>query len=282
VTAADVERVAKKYVHPNQLAVLVVGNQKDFEKPLATAYGSATPIDITIPEPGASTASPAATAKPSAGTSNEARMLVNKMRDFVGGKNALANVQTVREVGTMTARTPNGPMEMEMDSVTRFPESHRVVMKTPMGEVTVVSTADAAFMSGPMGTQDLPGSRRESMRRDGKQDPLSVLKNADNPAYTFNVAGTEGAAQVIAVNADGSTFKWYVDPATGRLLKKVSQSEMGEQTTEYTEWKNFGGLNLPVAFTITIGGQPGGGGKLTAIEINPTVDPKAFDKPAAN
>ena len=56
---------------------------------------------------------------------------------------------------------------------------------------------------------------------------------------------------------------------------------MGEQITEYTEWKNFNGLNLPIAFTVTAGGQPGGGGKMTTIEINPTVDPKAFDKPAA-
>jgi zinc protease len=278
VTIADVERVANKYVHPDQLAILVVGNQKDFEKPLAVAYGSATPIDITIPEPGGSTAAP--TAKP-AGTSNEARTLINKVRDFVGGKNAIANVQTVREVGTMSVRTPQGPMEMEMESVTRFPESHRVVMKTPMGEMTMVSTPDAAFMAGPMGQQDMPASQRQNMRNDSKQELLSVLKNADNPAYTFNIAGTEGTAQILEVNADGSTFKWYVDPATGRVLKKVSQGRQGEQITEYTEWKNFSGVNLPVAFTVTAGGQPGGGGKMTTIEINPTVDPKAFDKPAA-
>ena len=219
VTIADVERVAKKYVHPDQLAILVVGNQKDFEKPLAVAYGSATPIDITIPEPGGPTpAAGSTTAKP-AGTSNEARALINKVRDFVGGKNAIANVQAVREVGTMSVRTPQGPMEMEMESVTRYPESHRVVMKTPMGEMTMVSTPDAAFMAGPMGQQDMPASQRANMRNDSKQELLSVLKNADNPAYTFNIAGTEGSAQIVEVNADGSTFKWYVDPATGRVLK---------------------------------------------------------------
>jgi zinc protease len=47
VTAADVQRVAQKYVHPDQLAVLVVGNESDFEKPLSTV-GTVTPIDITI------------------------------------------------------------------------------------------------------------------------------------------------------------------------------------------------------------------------------------------
>ena len=278
VTIADVERVAKKYVHPDQLAILVVGNQKEFEKPLATAYGSATPIDITIPEPGGATAAP--TAKP-AGTSNDARMLINKVRDFVGGKNAVNNIQSVREVGTMSVRTPNGPMEMEMESLMRYPESQRVVMKTPMGEMTMVSTPDAAFMAGPMGQQDMPASQRANMRNDNKQELVNVLKNADNPAYTFNIAGTEGTAQIVEVNADGSMFKWYVDPATGRVIKKVSQGRQGEQVIEYTEWKNFSGVNLPVAFTVTAGGQPGGGGKMTTIEINPTVDPKAFDKPAA-
>ena len=36
VTAADVNRVAAKYLHKDQLAVLVVGNTKDFDKPLSS------------------------------------------------------------------------------------------------------------------------------------------------------------------------------------------------------------------------------------------------------
>ena len=53
VTAEDVERVAKKYVHKDQLAVLVVGNSADFDKPLST-LGPVTNVDITIPPPPAS------------------------------------------------------------------------------------------------------------------------------------------------------------------------------------------------------------------------------------
>jgi zinc protease len=48
VTTADVERVAKKYLHKDQMKVLVVGNQAEFDKPLS-ALGPVTPIDITIP-----------------------------------------------------------------------------------------------------------------------------------------------------------------------------------------------------------------------------------------
>ena len=52
VTTADLERVAKKYIDPSKLAVLVVGNESQFGTPLTTLnLGSAHPIDITIPMP---------------------------------------------------------------------------------------------------------------------------------------------------------------------------------------------------------------------------------------
>lgn len=52
VTTADVKRVANKYLHRDRLAVLVVGNTKQFDKPLAS-LGSVKEIDIAIPPPGA-------------------------------------------------------------------------------------------------------------------------------------------------------------------------------------------------------------------------------------
>jgi zinc protease len=51
-TAADVARVARKYVPPKaKLAVLVVGKSAEFDKPLST-LGAVTTIDIAIPAPG--------------------------------------------------------------------------------------------------------------------------------------------------------------------------------------------------------------------------------------
>ena len=48
VTSADVNRVARKYIDKSKLAILVVGNPKDFDKPLST-FGPVTKLDISIP-----------------------------------------------------------------------------------------------------------------------------------------------------------------------------------------------------------------------------------------
>jgi zinc protease len=48
VTAADVSRVAQKYIQPEKLAIVVVGNQSEITPPLSQ-LGPVTPLDISIP-----------------------------------------------------------------------------------------------------------------------------------------------------------------------------------------------------------------------------------------
>jgi zinc protease len=50
VTAADVTRVANKYIDQSKMAILVVGNESELKPPLST-LGKVTPLDITIPPP---------------------------------------------------------------------------------------------------------------------------------------------------------------------------------------------------------------------------------------
>ena len=278
VTLDDVTAAAKKYIHPDQLATLVVGREKDFDKPLST-LGNVTTIDITIPEPGAAPTG----AKPAAGN-EEGAALAKKVADFVGGTAKLSSIKALRANVAMSMKGPQGMMDTEMDALTRYPSDLRLIMKMPMGEVTMVVTSDTGFVLLPGGaSQELPGSQRESMRNDEKSDIVTILRNLGNPAYKFTAAGTEKVGDVegriVEINADGVNLKWVVDPSTGRLLRRYARGRMGaEQITDYQAWKEFGGLRLPSAFTVTANGEVVGKAEVKSMEVDPVVDPSVFVK----
>ena len=289
VTADDVARVAKKYVRPDQLAVMIVGNEKEFEKPLST-LGTITPVDITIPEPGAKpTASGAAGATPAAPAASNAEgtALARKVLEFAGGKAKIDSVQAVRTTAAVTAKTPQGDMQLEAEMILRYPDTMKQTMQTPMGAMTTVVSPGAAFMISPMGNRDLPSSQRDAQLSDMRGETLNVLKNIDNPKYTFTAGATQKVgdvdARALEINADGMTTTWWVEPSTGRILRKVSKARgpmPGEQVTDYANWKAFDGVMIPTTQTVTRGGEKVGEQTVKTVEINPALDAKVFEKPA--
>jgi hypothetical protein len=281
VTIEDVSRVAGKYVHKDQLATLVVGKAADFDKPLST-YGTVTNLDISIPSPPG--AAKAATASNSAG-----QALMAKVVQSLGGAEKVRSVKALREKSTLLAKTPQGDMSIQMEEIAAFPDQLWQKMRTPMGEMTMVISPSVAFMKSPMGSQDLPGAQKEDGLKELKRHPIFVAQHADDPKFIFAAGGTEKIgdvdAQILDINADGAHVRWYVDPQTGHILRTSAQTMgMGgpaEQVVDYSEWKEVEGMNLPFKLKIKQGGNDSGSEDIQELQINPAVDPKLFEKPAA-
>jgi zinc protease len=288
VTTEDVARVAKKYVQPDQLAVLVVGKEKDFDKPLSS-LGTVTPIDITIPEPGAKPSAPAAPgtaaatpAAPAASTP-EALALARKALEFAGGKARIDAIQSLRTTESRTMQTPQGQMAVDVTTTVKLPDMVRQEMTLPMGTMTSVISPAASFAITPMGAQDLPSSARDAAMNSMKSDTLTILRNLDNPKYVLTLAGTEKIgdvdAQILEVNADGAHAKLSIDPATGKVLRRRGSGQMGEMVTDFSDWKSFGGVTLPTSAVSMRNGEKAAETKVTNVEINPAVDASMFEKP---
>jgi len=111
---------------------------------------------------------------------------------------------------------------------------------------------------------------------------LFVAQHLDDPKFAFAATGSEKIgdieARVLDVNADGVQVRWLVDPKTGRILRATNRRT---QVVDFAEWKLVEGLSLPFKHTFVGGVQKGATLEIHEIEINPSVDRKLFEKPAA-
>jgi zinc protease len=282
VTQQDVARVAHQYVHKDQLAVLVVGKAADFDRPLSS-FGPVTTLDITIP--GMATAK-----KEGAAVSNaEGKALLAKIVASLGSEEKVRSVKSLRQKLSIDANTPQGEISLEGEQVVVFPDRIWQKLTTPMGEMTMVFSPAASFMTSPMGSQDMPASQSEEALNEIKRDPFVVAQHADDPKYTFSAGASEKIgeveAKILDVYADGAEVRWFVDPQTGRILraawKSVGPAGPGDVVADYADWKPVAGLTLPFKVTRTRSGEKEASVELKDVEINPSVDPKLFEKPEA-
>ncbi|MGA8286825.1 MAG: pitrilysin family protein [Candidatus Sulfotelmatobacter sp.] len=285
VTAADVNRVAAKYVHRDQLAVLVVGNTKEFDKPLSS-LGAVKEIDITIPPPPG--AKEEENAKPTA-SNEEGKALAAKVVAAMGGETKLAAIKSVKAELTVTQKTPQGEFPIQMETVIVYPDHLHAEMQTPNGTVNIVVTPDAAFMAIPgQGLRDFPASQKAESLEQIKRDPIFIASHAKDPNVFFRAGGTEKVgdvdARIVDVNAAGVAIRWFVDPQTGHILKEtyrtLSQGQPAQGETDMEDWKSVNGLNIPFVRQNKQNGQDSSKSEYTSLEINPAVDPKLFEKAA--
>jgi zinc protease len=289
-TKEEVNRVAAKYIHKDQLATLVVGNPKDFDKPLS-ALGPVTNVDITIPPPpgeqqGAGGSAGAAAAPTAPAASNaEGKALAAKVAESMGGEAKLKSVRAMR-AKMQQQSGDQSPPPMEVTIV--FPDRMHLAMESPMGPMTVVFTPASSFMAAQGQVREIPSSQRKESLEQIKRDMTFIVQHLDDAKFTFTAGGSEKIGDVetkiVDVNADGTPIRWYVDPKTGHILREtytaVGTSGPFQGETDLSDWKTFDGFSLPAKHTNKQNGQDSSVVVFSEIHFNPEVDPKLFEKPA--
>ncbi len=292
VTAADVNRVAAKYLHKDQLAVLVVGNTKDFDKPLSS-LGAVKEVDITIPPPPGDKPEDKSEEKPEKGdtakpaaSNPEGKALAAKVAAAMGG---LPKLQSIKTMHVSIAESDGGAPPNPIDVYIAFPDRMHIDIQTQQGSLTIVCTPDTAFMSmAGMGTRSMPPEQKNEMMAQMHHDLVYVAQHADDPAFTFTTAGTEKIGDVDAAILDiGGAIpwlRWYIDPKTGYILrekyKAMGQSGSFDGESDLSDWRTVDGLTMPYQHANKQNGSETSSAEFKKIELNPTVDPKLFAKPA--
>lgn len=295
VTASDVNRVAAKYMHRDQMAVLVVGNSKEFDKPLSSV-GPVKNIDIAIPPPPAEkgqeqngqgqNGKEQNGASKSAASNTEGKALAEKVASAMGG---LPKLKSIKSLHVTIAESDSGAPPSPVDVFLAFPDRMHVEVETPQGKLTIVVSPDAAFMNmAGMGSRSMPPAQKTEMLSQLQHDLIYIAQHADDPSFTFTAAGTEKIGDVDAaiLDIDGAVpwVRWYIDPKTGYVLrekyKAMAQSGPFEGETNLADWRPVEGLTMPFKHQNEQNGKETSNAEVKKIELNPALDPKLFSKPA--
>jgi zinc protease len=283
VTIADVSRVAKQYVHPDQLAVLVVGKAADFDQPLST-LGKVTPVDITIPAPPDTTPK----AEKSAATLAAGKETWAKVVKALGGE-AFKKAESFRVAGSVTVKMAGQSMALKQTTLSVFPDKIRQEISTPMGDQVVVFNGEDSFMQMAGKTRALPAAQLQEHKKDLGRDLSHMLKYYDDPELQIVSAGEEAvngvSCQILAASFHGAESRLWVGP-DGKVVK---QSHKGTNpltrtpgTVEeiFSDYKPEGSLTIPHQTIRKVDGEEIMTETLESFELNPKIDPDAFKKPA--
>jgi zinc protease len=285
ITTADVKRVADKYIHKDQLAVLVVGNPEEFGKPLST-LGAVNNVDITI-SPANGEKAQSAAAKPAASNA-EGKQLVTKVVNFLGGADKLKSIKALRFQGTSTRVSPQGEFQLDIDTTVQFPDKLASSMSAGGTDIKLVITPTSAFQAMGGQVHEMPSSIRADAVQTTKQQVYNLAQHADDPNFVFSAEGSQKVgdvnADVLTISGDGATVQWLVNPNTGELLQSVSdasgQRGPTKRVMQFGDWKLIDGVNFYNQRTVSEDGQVVAKDVIKSWTINPTVDPKQFEKPA--
>jgi predicted Zn-dependent peptidase len=295
VTAADVARVAAKYIHPDRFSIVVVGPSEGRDKPLST-LGPVHPVDLTIPPPPSPSAAPdgagASAGKPAtapSGTSGatagdakaKGQALVAKAVEAFGGAAALDGLKTYKASGQVVAKTPQGEMTIDSKETFSLPDHFRQDLTLPFGQAAIVVAGADAWMQSPQGEGPLPSSVRGQIDEQIASTPILLLRHRAEPGFEAAAAG-EGKAgdattALVAITFKGKTTTLGLDPASGRVLSVAFKGAgpdgtPGDMLQTFSDFRPAQGLTLPFGQVSMRNGEVSATATLSTVAINEPVD----------
>lgn len=240
VSSADIQRVAKEYLQPDQVQILVVGNKAEIGDQLSK-YGTVNEIDIEIPLPDTGE-------EKVAGDAAAGKEWLNKMADAI--------VEPGTEITSISVKTqtiqdsPMGSMTLGNDAVINYDEiSMMANLTTPQGEIEMELKNGSGVMKMMGQEQQLPPMMTKPMFNEIKNSYLNIALKKDQ--FMAEYLGTEEVEgkEYGVLRVDGeNTVTFLIDPDTG--LPFLSRTnDLNPQTgafatneTRYSNWQTNNGL----------------------------------------
>ncbi|MBV6433858.1 MAG: hypothetical protein IANPNBLG_04092 [Bryobacteraceae bacterium] len=269
VTRADVLRVAREYLKPENFVIVAVGKSEDFGAPLSSLGLPVHNIDLTIPEPAreAAKADPASLAR--------GGQLLEGLQKAAGGAENLAAIKDYTHTAQVTLTGAQAGLKVTQVTRIIYPLI-RFEQQLPFGKITIYYDGKGGgFMVGPQGPSPLPAQAAKQAKEElFRYYPRLWLSDRD-PQRTVNATG---AHTVEISDKENNWIRLTLDPSTG-LIDRVTYRGAGmagptEIEAVYSDWKPVGGVRFPHHIKISQGGKPAAEVAVTGYELNSGLKPE--------
>jgi zinc protease len=283
VNASSVQAAAQRKVHPDKFVAVVVGKEKDFDKPLESAGLPVERVDITIPPPPSKKAA-AGPATPEALSKGQA--LLGKACELAGGSAAWKEIKSCQVEQAANVTMQGQSVALTTSVQWRLPDHMLSVQKLPFGESKQGYDGSAGWVSFGGQVKDEPKAA-ENVKQEWERsffhlfsDPASVqVQAADKPETIGGVSYRVGHVKSDVVH----DWSLYFDN-DGRLAGMSYQGEgpngPAERLETYADWKPVGKVQYPHTRKVLMDGEPFLDAKVNTISFGGTIDDSAFKKPA--
>ena len=284
VTAEDVQAVAQKYLHPDALTIVTVGNKANFDRPL-DEFGEVNEIEIERPAP-----PPPAEPMPEASETDMAKAK-EVLAAAVAAHGGLEKLQTVKNVvleGRATANSPMGPMQMDGKSYYVYPDKFRQDIKMPQGEMGYVFDGTSGFALTPMGVQPLPPDMLNSFKDGIFRETVWLLTNLSQNDIPVQYAGTEEvqgkSAHVLLVpQPSGEVLRLFVSEETHLIVKfafrETAQGVTANRETFVGDYQDVDGIKVAHHIVQNVDGELFTENWISGVTFNAELEESLFQAP---
>lgn len=302
VTPADVQRVAERYLKPDRLSIVLVGDADRFVSQLRGAgfaeYERVALADLDLdvadlkrssrprPNPGSGAGAPA---RATTEGDTRGRELVDRAIAASGGLDRLRAFRTVRAVATTTLNTPQGEMEVETVTYIQFPNRYRVEAALPAGTVVQVYAGDQAWLRDPGGVRDAPRQLRDDLRASVNRELVPLLLRVHDGAAEARALPADAAARrppsVEITGPDAEPVTLRFDPDSGHVVSQEYQVRGPDGspevvTVEFSDYRDVEGVQVPFSAVLSRQGSVVMERDVKVFEVNVKFDPALFTKPS--
>jgi len=272
VTRADVLRVMKQYIQPDQLTIVAVGNPKEMPKPLST-LGPVNVIDLTIPEPKQELAAS------DAASLARGKALLQRAQQAMGGTDKLAAIKDVTQILDLAMAPSQGGITMKQTIRYLAPTHYRQDQVLPFGTVIAYINGNTGWLATPQGTQDMPAEIVKQAQGEAFRNLLPLILSDRIPGRSVNAINPT----TVEIAGGGETVRLEFDPATGLPSKMMYRSTgapgvPAESTETMSDFRDASGFKVPFKVLIEQGTERIGQATIASYTFNTGLTPEGIGK----